>query len=46
MTARDFYWAIVHSPKNRSAGLDGLLIEYYQLFPEKWAQVYELVYAS
>lgn len=46
MTANDFYWAIVTSPKGKSSGFDGLPAEYYQLFPDKWARVYELVYAS
>ncbi|KAF4044159.1 putative reverse transcriptase domain-containing protein [Phytophthora infestans] len=41
-----FYWAIKTSGKGRSSGLDGIPVEYYQLFPDKWAQVYKLVYAS
>ena len=46
LTAHDFYWAITKSPKGRSSGLDGLPVEYYQLFPSKWARIYEMVYAS
>ncbi|GAB9474124.1 Pollike protein [Globisporangium polare] len=46
VTANDMYWAIVHSPKNKSAGYDGLPAEYYQLFPSKWAKLYELVYSA
>ncbi|CAH0490624.1 unnamed protein product [Peronospora farinosa] len=46
ITANDFYWAISHSPKGRSAGYDGLPAEYYQLNVHAWAQVYEMVYAS
>ncbi|KAF1319013.1 Pollike protein, partial [Globisporangium splendens] len=46
ITANDMYWAIVHSPKNKSAGYDGLPAEYYQLFPSKWAKLYELIYAA
>lgn len=46
MTANDFFWAIKTSSKNKSSGLDGLPAEYYQLFPEKWAQVYEIIYAA
>lgn len=46
LTANDFYWAIRTSPKGKSCGLDGIPAEYYQLFPEKWARIYELVYAA
>ncbi|CAH0488952.1 unnamed protein product [Peronospora farinosa] len=46
MTAHDFYWAITKSPKGKSSGFDGLPAEYYQLFPETWARLYELIYSA
>lgn len=45
-TARDFYDAIVHTAKGKTAGPDGLPAEYYQLFPTLWGPVMELVYSS
>lgn len=44
LTANDFYWAITKSKKNKAPGPDGLPIEYYQLAPETWARIYEVVY--
>ncbi|GMG17267.1 unnamed protein product [Phytophthora fragariaefolia] len=38
MTANGFYWAIQTTAKGKSSGLDGIPAEYYQLFPDKWAQ--------
>uniref|UniRef100_A0AAV1V2G3 Reverse transcriptase n=1 Tax=Peronospora matthiolae TaxID=2874970 RepID=A0AAV1V2G3_9STRA len=35
-----------HTARGKSPGPDGLPAEYYQLFPAKWAQVLELVYAA
>ncbi|CAI5718702.1 unnamed protein product [Peronospora effusa] len=46
ITAHGLYWAITKSPTGRSAGYDGLPAEYYQLYPQRWAQVFEMVYAN
>lgn len=46
ITANDFFYAIKHTARGKSPGPDGLPAEYYQLFPAKWAQVLELVYAA
>ncbi|RMX61941.1 hypothetical protein DD238_008385 [Peronospora effusa] len=46
ITANDFFYAIHHTARGKAPGPDGLPAEYYQLFPHKWAQVLELVYAD
>ena len=46
ITANDLYWAITKSPTGRSLGYDGLPAEYYQLNPQRWSQVFEMVYAT
>uniref|UniRef100_A0AAV1V2E3 Uncharacterized protein n=1 Tax=Peronospora matthiolae TaxID=2874970 RepID=A0AAV1V2E3_9STRA len=46
ITANDFFHAMKHTARGKSPGPDVLPAEYYQLFPAKWAQVLELVYAA
>lgn len=46
LTARDFYDAITSSARGKAAKPDGHPAEYYQLFPETWSRLLNIVYSA